>query len=44
MKVGFIDIYEPLKAQFNELSPDGVHLTQEGQVIIAQQIFNHITK
>ncbi len=36
--VEFLDIYTPLKPMFNLLSHDGVHLSEEGQIIIAKLI------
>ena len=34
----FLDIQSPLDAVFEYISPDGVHLTEEGQMIIARII------
>jgi lysophospholipase L1-like esterase len=36
--VRFVNIYSVLKDDFEEYSPDGVHLTEEGQQIIAGEI------
>ncbi|MCF6357744.1 MAG: GDSL-type esterase/lipase family protein [Draconibacterium sp.] len=36
--VEFLDIHTPLKPIFNLLSHDGVHLSEEGQIIIAKLI------
>ncbi len=39
-EVKFIDIYHVLKPTYRELAPDGVHMTSEGQRIIAETIHN----
>ena len=36
--VEFVDIHTPLEPVFNILSHDGVHLSEEGQIIIAKLI------
>ncbi|MDB4584197.1 GDSL-type esterase/lipase family protein, partial [Draconibacterium sp.] len=42
MNVEFIDIHTPLQPVFDVLSPDGVHLSEEGQKIIAKMINEQI--
>jgi lysophospholipase L1-like esterase len=42
MNVEFIDIHTPLQPVFDAISPDGVHLSEEGQKIIAKMINEQI--
>lgn len=39
---GFVDVYHPLKPRFQELSPDGVHLTVEGQQLMARYLNQYL--
>jgi lysophospholipase L1-like esterase len=41
-QIDFIDIYEPLKPEFDSITVDGVHLTQEGYSKMAGIIFEHL--
>lgn len=40
--VTFVNIYDALKPRFTALSKDGVHLNEEGQMIIAKSIQNNL--
>ena len=39
-----IDIYHPFQTFFKEYAPDGVHMEADGQRIVAQKIFDPLTK
>ena len=39
-----IDIYHPIQPFFKEYAPDGVHMTADGQRIVAQKILDRLTE
>ena len=42
--VEFIDIHTPLEMAFESLTKDGIHLSEEGQIIIAKMINENLNK
>jgi lysophospholipase L1-like esterase len=44
MKAEFVDVHSALEPSFGVLSHDGVHLSEEGQKIIAKKIQNQLQK
>ncbi len=44
MNAEFVDVHAALEPSFDVLSHDGVHLSEEGQKIIAQKIQNQLQK